>query len=55
MSTDEFLTYQDKYISKGSKAPVTKGMLSTNRIIPARISDDMREQVISLAKEVFRF
>ena len=54
MSTDEFLSYRDKYISKGSKAPVTKGMLSTNRIIPARISDDMREQVISLAKEVFR-
>jgi len=52
MGTDEFLTYRDKYIgnAKGSK---TKGMASTNRIIPARISDAMTEEVKDLAKKVF--
>lgn len=53
MSTDEFLTYQDKYIgnAKGSKS---KGMASANRVIPARIDDDMKKEVRRLAKEIFR-
>lgn len=53
MSTDEFLTYQDKYIgnAKGSKS---KGMASANRVIPARIDDDMKKEVRRLTKEVFR-
>ncbi|MDD4036201.1 MAG: D-alanine--D-alanine ligase [Bacilli bacterium] len=53
ISSDEFLTYQDKYMgnAKGSKS---KGMASTNRVIPARIDDEMRKEVRRLAKEVFR-
>ena len=53
MSTDEFLTYRDKYLgnSKGGKS---KGMVSTNRKIPASIDDDMRKEVRDLAKQAFR-
>ncbi|MDD2392416.1 MAG: ATP-grasp domain-containing protein, partial [Bacilli bacterium] len=40
MSTEEFLTYNDKYLSgtKGKKGSPSKGMASTDRIIPARLS-----------------
>ena len=53
MSANEFLTYKDKYIgnAKGSKS---KGMASTNRIIPARINKKQEELVINYAKETFR-
>ncbi|MDD4808536.1 MAG: D-alanine--D-alanine ligase [Bacilli bacterium] len=53
MSTDEFLTYKDKYLgnSKGSKS---KGMASTNRIVPARIDEKMSDEIKGIAKEVFR-
>jgi D-alanine-D-alanine ligase len=53
MSTDEFLTYKDKYLgnSKGGKS---KGMVSTNRKIPASIDDEMRKEVRDLAKQAFR-
>ena len=53
MSTEEFLTYKDKYIG-GSKGSKSKGMASTNRIIPARINDKLKEEVQELSKEVFR-
>lgn len=53
MSTEEFLTYKDKYIG-GSKGSKSKGMASTNRIIPARISPKLKEEVENLSKEVFR-
>jgi D-alanine-D-alanine ligase len=53
ISTDEFLTYRDKYLgnAKGGKS---KGMASTNRRIPADINDDMRKEVRDLAKHAFR-
>ena len=53
MSTEEFLTYSDKYLgnSKGGKS---KGMASTNRIIPARINKKMRSEIEELSKQVFR-
>lgn len=53
MSTEEFLTYKDKYMgnTKGTKS---KGMASTNRIIPARISNEMAEEVREISKEAFR-
>lgn len=53
MSTSEFLTYKDKYIgnAKGSKS---KGMASTNRIIPARIDKNLTEEVKELATQVFK-
>ncbi len=52
MSTDEFLSYRDKYIGNAKKSH-TKGMLATNRVIPARIDIKMSEEVRSLAKQVF--
>lgn len=53
MSAEEFLTYQDKYLgnNKGGKS---KGMASTNRIIPARISKELYQEVQDLSKKVFR-
>lgn len=51
MGTDEFLTYKDKYISKGSKS---KGMASTNRIIPARLDDDITDLVKTTAIKAFK-
>jgi D-alanine-D-alanine ligase len=53
MSSDEFLTYKDKYLgnAKGGKS---KGMVSTNRRIPAKISDELRKDVRDLAKKAFR-
>lgn len=53
MSVDEFLTYKDKYIG-GKKGSKSKGMASTNRIIPARINDKLKEEVEELSKEVFK-
>ena len=52
MSTDEFLSYKDKYIgnAKGGKS---KGMASTSRLIPARIDQDTDKQVRELAKKAF--
>ena len=53
MGTEEFLTYQDKYLgtAKGGKS---KGMASTNRIVPARLNEEMTEKVKHLAKETCR-
>ena len=53
MSTDEFLTYRDKYLGnqKGGKS---KGMASTNRVIPARIGDELTNEVKELSKKVFK-
>ncbi|MDD4733374.1 MAG: D-alanine--D-alanine ligase [Bacilli bacterium] len=56
MSTEEFLTYNDKYLSgtKGKKGSPSKGMASTDRIIPARLSTEMREEIEELSKKVFK-
>ncbi len=53
MSTEEFLTYQDKYLGNG-KGSKSKGMASTNRIVPARLDSKMTEEIRELAKEVCR-
>lgn len=57
MSTDEFLTYQDKYIGNGKKGVKTngsKGMVATDRIIPARISEELQNQVREISKATFK-
>lgn len=57
MSSDEFLTYQDKYLGNGKgtkKTGGSKGMASADRIIPARISDKLVSEVQRLSKETFR-
>lgn len=50
LGTDEFLSYNDKYV--GDKK--SKGMLSTNRIIPANISKKEEKEIKELSKQVFR-
>lgn len=57
MGTDEFLSYRDKYLG-GSKGKISKtgskGMASTNRILPARLDDKMTNEVKELSKSVFK-
>lgn len=58
MSTDEFLTYKDKYIGNGAKKGIkssgSKGMVATDRIIPARISDELTKEVKEISKDTFK-
>lgn len=58
MGTDEFLSFRDKYEGggKGSKTGGSKsqGMASTNRIIPARLTDEGTKYVQDLALQTFR-
>ena len=53
MGSDEILSYQDKYLN-GGKTKGSKGMASTSRIIPARISEKMTEEIKETSKKVFR-
>ena len=57
MGADEFLSYRDKYLG-GSKGKLSKtgskGMVSTNRILPARLDDKMTNEVKELSKSVFK-
>ena len=50
LGEEEFLTYKDKYLSKGK----SKGMASTNRILPARLDVNIEEEIRFLSKEVFK-
>lgn len=57
MSTQEFLTYQDKYLSGGKGklgSKGSKGMASASRIIPARLDNKTTNLVQDLAKEAFK-
>lgn len=55
---DEILSFNDKYTgssaSKGSKSGGSKGMASTKRIIPARIGEELLEEVATMAKKGFQ-
>ena len=53
MGKDEILSYRDKYLGNAKKTS-SKGMASTSRIIPARISDKMTEDITNTSKEVFK-
>lgn len=53
MGVDEFLSYKDKYLG-GSKKTSSKGMASTNRIIPARIDSKLTGEIQEMSKEVFK-
>lgn len=62
-SGNKFLTYGDKYIGdgkgklKGVKVPLkgtSKGMASASRKLPAELSDKVRNEVESVAREAFR-
>lgn len=50
LSSDEILSYKDKYIGGDS----SKGMSSGGRIIPARLSSKELEKISELSTEVFR-
>ena len=56
MGLDEILSYADKYLSssktKGSTG--SKGMASTSRIVPARISKKLTNDIQETSKKVFR-
>lgn len=55
MGLDEILSYSDKYLSGSkTKGSGSKGMASTNRIIPARISKDLTKDIQDTSKKVFR-
>lgn len=59
LSDNELLTYADKYIG-GSKGKLkggmkaSKGMVSTSRIIPARIDKEVQEKINDIAKNAFK-
>lgn len=56
MGVDEFLSYRDKYLGGAKKGGKTssKGMVSTNRILPARLDEKMTNEVKNIAKEAFK-
>lgn len=56
MGLDEILSYKDKYLSNSKTKGNTgsKGMASTSRIVPARISKELTEQIQNTSKEVFK-
>lgn len=62
IGTDEFLSYEDKYIgnSKGklkgkntkiSSPSGSKGMLSANRVIPAKIDSKLKEDIVDMTRK----
>ena len=55
MGEDEILSYADKYLGNAKKTgSASKGMASTSRIIPARISDKLTNEIQDCSKKVFR-
>ncbi len=55
MGEDEILSYADKYLGNAKKTgSASKGMASTSRIIPARISDKLTNEIQECSKKVFR-
>lgn len=53
INTDEILSYEDKYISNGSKNGGSKGMSSLKRKLPADISEDIKKEIQELAIRTF--
>lgn len=49
MTSSEFLTYEDKYVSEGR----SKGMSSAKRQIPANISAEQKREIERMAAEAF--
>lgn len=54
MHTDDILSYEDKYMSDGSKGGASKGMASVSRSIPAKISSELREEIRETAVKAFK-
>lgn len=59
MGKDEILSFHDKYIGNkakkvGLKTGASKGMASASRVIPADISDKLKEEIELTSKKAFR-
>ncbi len=59
MGVDEFLSYRDKYLGgskklKGGRSTSSKGMVATNRILPARLDEKMTNELKETSKKAFR-
>ena len=55
MGEDEILSFADKYLGNAkSKGTASKGMASTSRIVPARISEKLTNEIQDTAKQVFK-
>ncbi len=55
MGEDEILSFADKYLGNAkSKGTTSKGMASTSRIVPARISEKLTNEIQDTAKQVFK-
>lgn len=59
MGKDEILSFRDKYLANGSKKGKpkmqgSKGMASASRVIPADISDKLKEEIEDTSKKAFR-
>ena len=55
MGVDEILSYSDKYLSNSkTKGSGSKGMASASRIIPARISKELTNDIKETSKKVFK-
>lgn len=52
-SSDDFLTYTDKYVGNG-KGTKSKGMASASRIIPARLDEAKTNEIKDLSRELFK-
>ena len=59
--TDKFLTYADKYLGNGKtkgkvggKFKSSKGIVSTNRVVPAKIEDSLKTEVEEIAVKAFK-
>lgn len=52
LNAEEILTYEDKYIGGGKSG--SKGMASLSRAIPARISQERREEIRQMAVQAFK-
>lgn len=55
MTDNDLLTYEDKYIGGGKKTPTksSQGMASASRIIPAEISEKLKDDVRNIARNAF--
>ncbi|PYZ93855.1 D-alanine--D-alanine ligase [Salipaludibacillus keqinensis] len=54
LGSDEFLSYEDKYAGGSKDGGASKGMESTNRVIPAEIGDGKTKEVQEIAKKSFQ-
>ena len=54
MGLDEILSFTDKYLGGSKKTGGSKGIVSTSRVIPARISDKLTKEIKETSKKVFK-